>query len=158
MRAVAFATIAVRVLFGGLFVFSGLNKLVGFMPLPPMAAPGAAFIGALAATGYMLPLIGFLEAVFGALVIAGRFVPLALTVLAPLVVNIALFHVLLAPGLPVVIFLIAAEAFLAWQYRDAFAGLLQIAREPTFARDAARRAVLAEGPQARVIAGDLGQR
>lgn len=127
MRLRGWATLAVRVLFGGLFVFSGLNKLVGFMPMPPMPAPAAAFLGALVATGYMLPLIGLVEVVFGALVIAGRFVPLALTVLAPLVVNIAFFHVLLAPGLPVVIFLVAAEAFLAWQYRAAFEGLLLMA-------------------------------
>ena len=136
MRVNQWATLAVRVLFGGLFVFSGLNKLIGFMPMPPMAAPGAAFIGALVATGYMLPLIGALEAVFGALVMAGRFVPLALTVLAPLVVNIAFFHVLLAPGIPVVVFLLAAEGYLAWQYREAFAGLLQIAPAPAFARAA----------------------
>jgi hypothetical protein len=133
MRMTAWATIAVRVLFGGLFAFSGLNKLVGFMPLPPMAPPATAFLGALVATGYMLPLIGLVEVVFGGLVIAGRFVPLALTVLAPLVVNIAFFHVLLAPGLPVVIFVIGAEAFLAWRYRGAFAGLLEMTPRAAFA-------------------------
>jgi uncharacterized membrane protein YphA (DoxX/SURF4 family) len=130
MRVTMWATIAVRVLFGGLFLFSGLNKLVGFMPMPPMAAPAATFLGALAATGYMVPLIGLVEVACGALVLAGRFVPLALTVLAPIVVNIAFFHVLLAPGLPVVIFLLAAEGFLAWQYRGAFEGLLQMAPPP----------------------------
>jgi uncharacterized membrane protein YphA (DoxX/SURF4 family) len=127
MRLTDWAALTVRVLFGGLFVFSGLNKLVGFMPLPPMPEPATVFLGALAATGYMIPVIGAIEAVFGALIIAGRFVPLALTVLAPLVVNIAFFHVLLAPGLPVVIFVLAAELFLAWRYRAAFEGLLQMA-------------------------------
>ena len=146
MRVNRWATLAVRVLFGGLFVFSGLNKLIGFMPMPPMAAPGAAFIGALVATGYMLPLIGALEVVFGALVMAGRLVPLALTVLAPLVVNIAFFHVLLAPGIPVVVFLLADEGYLAWQYREAFAGLLQIAPEPAFARAGPRDTRAARPP------------
>jgi uncharacterized membrane protein YphA (DoxX/SURF4 family) len=129
MRLTDWAALTVRVLFGGLFVFSGLNKLVGFMPLPPMPEPATVFLGALAATGYMIPVIGAIEAVFGALIIAGRFVPLALTVLAPLVVNIAFFHVLLAPELPVVVFVLAAEGFLAWRYREAFAGLLQVTPE-----------------------------
>jgi putative oxidoreductase len=115
----------VRVLLGGLFVFSGLNKLVGFMAVPPMPPGAAAFIGALAGTGYMLPLIGVIETAFGALLIVGRFVPLALTVLAPLVVNIVLFHVVLEPMLPVAAFLLFGESFLAWRERDAFAGLLR---------------------------------
>jgi hypothetical protein len=50
---------------------------------------------------------------------------LALTVLAPIVVNVALFHVLLVPGLGMVVFLLASELYLAWVYRDAFRGLLQ---------------------------------
>jgi uncharacterized membrane protein YphA (DoxX/SURF4 family) len=135
MPLTSVVSIVVRVLFGGLFVFSGSNKLIGFLPPPELAPPGAAFIAAIAATGYLLGLIGLVETVFGVLVIAGRFVPLALTVLAPIVVNIALFHLLLAPSLPVAVFVVASELFLAWQYRDAFAGVLEItpgaARVPT---------------------------
>lgn len=119
--------IAVRVLMGGLFVFSGFNKLIPFSPMPPLDPRAAAFIGALAATGYMMPLLGAVEVIFGGALIAGRFVPLSLVVLAPLVVNIALFHTVLAPALPVVIFLLAAEAYLAWRYRGAFAPLLKMA-------------------------------
>lgn len=123
------AVLGVRIVFGGLFVFSGLNKLIGFMDLPPMPAGAAAFIGALAGTGYMLPLIGVIETVFGGLIIAGRFVPLALTVLAPLVVNIVLFHILLEPMLPVVVILLFGELFLAWRSREAFAGVLRSTSE-----------------------------
>lgn len=123
MRVSRVMEIVVRVLLGALFVVSGVNKLVPFMPGPVLAPPGAAFIGALAATGYMIPLLGIVEVIFGAALIVGRLVPLSLVVLAPLVVNIALFHTVLAPALPIVVFLVAAEAYLAWRHRNAFAAL-----------------------------------
>lgn len=117
--------ILARIALGGLFVFSGSNKLFPFMQVPPMPPAAAAFIGALVATGYMIPLIGGVEVLFGLLVLAGRFVPLALVVLAPLIINIALFHLVLEPMLPVVVILLASELYLAWLYRDAFRGLFQ---------------------------------
>lgn len=125
MGRLAILLVIVRVLFGGLFVLSGANKLLIFLPPPELPPAGAAFIAALAATGYMLTVLALIEVVFGGLVIMGRFVPLALTVLAPLVINIAFFHVALAPALPIVVFLVASEMYLAWVYRDAFSRLLQ---------------------------------
>jgi hypothetical protein len=125
MKIAKILPILARVAMGGLFVFSGSNKLVPFLTMPPMSPAAMAFLGALAATGYMVPLIGAIEVVFGGLLIAGRFVPLALTMLAPLVVNIALFHTLIEPGLPVVVLLLVCELSLAWVYRDAFRGLFQ---------------------------------
>lgn len=120
--------VVVRVLLGGLFVVSGANKLVPFMPMPPLEPAAGAFIAALAATGYMLILLGVVELVFGALLVAGRFVPLALTALAPVVVNVVLFHVLLAPSVPIAAFLLGSEIYLAWVYRSAFVGLLRSTR------------------------------
>ena len=117
--------LTVRLLLGAMFVVSGANKLVPFLPQPVMPPTAMPFIGGLLAAGYMFPLLGSIEVIAGALLIAGRFVPLALTVLAPIIVNIALFHVLLAPGIGVVVFLLASELYLAWVYRDAFRGLLQ---------------------------------
>jgi uncharacterized membrane protein YphA (DoxX/SURF4 family) len=125
MRTTKILAILARIAMGGLFVFSGSNKLFPFMTIPPMPPPAAAFIAALAATGYMIPLLGLVEVVFGLLLIAGRFIPLALVVLAPLVVNIALFHLVLEPMLPVVVILLASELYLAWLYRAAFRALLQ---------------------------------
>ncbi len=115
----------VRVLLGALFLVSGANKLVPFMPMPELPAAAGSFIGALAATGYFLPLLATIEIVMGALLIAGRFVPLALTVLAPIVVQIALFHLVLAPSLGMVAFVLGAELYLAWTYRAAFTSVLQ---------------------------------
>ena len=125
MQVSKLLTLTVRSLLGALFLVFGANKLLHFIPMPPLPPAAAPFIGGLAAAGYMFPLLGAVEVVAGVLLIAGRFVPLALTVLAPIVVNIALFHVLLAPGLGMVAFLLASELYLAWAYRDAFRGLLQ---------------------------------
>ena len=115
----------VRVLLGALFLVSGANKLVAFMPMPVLPADAGSFIGALAATGYFLPLLGSIEVVMGGLLIVGRFVPLALTVLAPVIVQIALFHTVLAPSFGLVAFILGAELYLAWTYRAAFVPVLQ---------------------------------
>lgn len=125
------APVVLRVLVGALFVFSGANKLVPFLAAPPDMPPAAgAYLAALVATGYTLPLLGIVEVLAGGALLAGYFVPLALTLLAPLVINIALFHTVLAPALPMVVFLLAAELYLAWAHRDAFAGLLRADARP----------------------------
>ena len=82
-----------------LFIF-GLNAFLNFIPQPkaPMAAGAMAFAGALMATGYMMQLIGVTQLVVGALLLANRFVPAALTILGALLVNIVLFHAFMAPA------------------------------------------------------------
>jgi putative oxidoreductase len=108
------------------FTVFGANQLLNFLPQPPLSGPPAEFFGALFATGYMLPLIALTQIVAGVMLLSGRFVPIALTLLAPVLVNILAFHVFLAQGgyaLPAL--LLAAELYLAWTYRDAFAPMLQ---------------------------------
>jgi uncharacterized membrane protein YphA (DoxX/SURF4 family) len=91
-----------------------------------MGNPALEFFLGLAATGYMLPLLYVTQATAGALLLCGLYVPLALAMLAPVIVNIFLFHVFLAPaGLPLAMMLVAFEGSLAWAYRDAFAPMLQ---------------------------------
>jgi hypothetical protein len=68
--------------------------------------------------------------VAGLLLLAGRFVTLALAVLAPIVINIVGFHLFLAPsGIALAIAVLAAELYLGWTYRAAFAPMLR-ARTP----------------------------
>ncbi len=119
-----------RLFLGLLFTVFGLNGFLGFLPMPEPTAEGGAFLGALAATGYMFPLIKGTEVVAGLLLLSGRFVPLALTLLAPVTVNILAYHVALdpAPGLPLVI--IAAGVYLAYAYRDSFRSVLAAKAEP----------------------------
>lgn len=118
-------SVVVRVLLGALFVVSGANKVVPFLPAPAMPDAGGSFMFALTATGYFVPLLGLVEVASGALLISGQFVPLALVVLAPIVINIAFFHALLVPNLAIVVMVVGGELFLAWHYRQAFETLLQ---------------------------------
>ena len=120
-----------RILLGLIFFVFGLNGFFHFLPQPPMSGPPAAFGGALLATGYMFPLIKATEVIGGVLLLSGRLVPLALTVLAPVVVNIVAFHLFLAPsGLPLPLVIVALGVFLAWSYRSAFSGVLQVNAAP----------------------------
>lgn len=119
-----------RVLMGLIFFVFGLNGFLHFLPQPPLAGPAGAFAGALAATGYMFPLIKGTEVVAGALLLGNRFVPLALALIAPVVVNIFAFHTLLTPPNGIAFFLLAANAYLGWAYRDAFRGMLAAKSSP----------------------------
>jgi uncharacterized membrane protein YphA (DoxX/SURF4 family) len=125
-----FPTVA-RIGLGLVFATFGLNKLLPFLPQPPISGAPAQFFGALFATGYMIPLIALTEIVAGLMLLSGRFVPLGLTLLAPVIVNILGFHLFLAPGgvgLPVVVLVV--ELYLAWTYRDAFAPMLRMRNVP----------------------------
>jgi uncharacterized membrane protein YphA (DoxX/SURF4 family) len=137
----------VRVLLGGLFVVAGLNKLLMFAA-PPLPEAAASFFAALQATGYFMPLLGTVEVVSGLLLISGQFVPLALVVLAPVVVNVAFFHALLAPDLVITPLVVGAELFLAWHHREAFEALLR--RRSPHAQPVTRSSFTAREPVAGV--------
>ena len=124
-----------RMLLGLVFFVFGLNGFLGFMPLPEMGAEAGAFMGALGATGYMFPLIKITEVTAGALLLSGRLVPLALVALAPVVLNIFVFHVFLDPaGLPMTVVLTALGSFVAWAYRDSYRSLFVVSSKPVIAR------------------------
>ncbi len=120
-----------RILLGLVFTIFGLNGFFHFMPNPPQPPAAGQFLGAMAATGYFFALLSLTQTVSGLLLLAGRLVPLALTLLAPVLVNILAFHVFLAPGgllIPVV--LTALEIYLAWAYRAHFVPMLQADARP----------------------------
>jgi hypothetical protein len=117
---------AARLIQGAAFFTFGLNGFLHFLPMPPAPAAAGSFLGALVATGYMLPLIKGTEVLTGLLLLGNRFVPLALTLIAPVLVNILAFHTFLAPaGLALPLVLLATELYLAWSYREAFAPMLR---------------------------------
>lgn len=112
-----------RIFMGLLFFVFGLNGFLQFIPQPKEAMPeGAmAFAGALMKTGYMFPMISGTQVLVGALLLVNRFVPLALILIAPVIVNIEAFHIFLAPsGMGVVIaaVVLVLELYLAWAYRQ----------------------------------------
>ncbi len=121
------ATIIVRSLLGLAFVVFGLNIFLHFIPAPAQAPQGhaAAFAGALMDTGYMY-VVGALQVTGGLLLLIGRFVPLGLTLLGPVIVNILCFHIFIdRAGLPIAIFVSALALFLLWRYHANFAGLVK---------------------------------
>ena len=123
-----------RILLGLIFFVFGLNGFFNFLPPPEVPAPAGEFLGAMVATGYFMTLVKITEVVCGALLLAGRFVPLSLVILAPVVLNIVLFHVFLAPapeGSAVGFLCLILGVFLAWCYRDSFRGVLAASAKPS---------------------------
>ena len=90
-------TLVIRILLGLALLTFGLNKFLNFMPPLELTPEAGKLIGAMAESGYLLPATGIVEIVVGVLLIAGLFVPLALVLLAPISVNIVLFHAFLDP-------------------------------------------------------------
>ncbi len=89
---------AARILMGVGFLVTGLNGFFHFLPEPELPPGARAFMGGLVASRYMLPLVMGTQTVGGALLLTGVAVPLALLILAPVLVNIVLFHLVLAPS------------------------------------------------------------
>lgn len=126
-RALDVTRTVIRVLLGVAFLVFGLNGFFNFIPQPktPLPAGAIAFASALMNSGYMMPLIATTQLVVGLLLLLNRFVPLALVLLAPFMVNSVLFHLFLEPsGRPMSFAVLACLLFLAWCYRDAYRPLL----------------------------------
>jgi uncharacterized membrane protein YphA (DoxX/SURF4 family) len=137
-------TLILRMLFGLLFTATGLNGVLmslghaGFMP-PPAELPAAAtaFSEALMDTGYMMMLISGTQLLAGVLLVIGLWVPLALTLLAPVVVNIVLFHYYLEPsGKLLAHIVLGVELFLAFCYGPSFRGVLDPRAKPRWGQGA----------------------
>ena len=100
-------------------------------PKTPMPEGAMAFAGALMATGYMMQLVSGTQLLTGILLLINRFVPLALALLAPILVGIITFHIFLAPAsiAPGVV-VVVLELYLAWVYRDAYRPMLALRVAP----------------------------
>lgn len=108
-----------RILLGLLFVVFGLNYFFKMMPTPPMEGAALELMKGFAGTGYFFPVVKVIEIAVGIALLTNRFVPLALVVLAPITVNIALINFILAPaGIPVTLVVLALHLFTMWAYRD----------------------------------------
>jgi putative oxidoreductase len=118
-------TIIARILLGLIFVFFGSNGFLHFLPMPPLPqGVTGEYLHAFFASGYVYVISGF-QVFGGLLLLIGRFVPLGLTILGAVIVNIWAFHLLMAPeGLPPAVIVTILELFLVWSYRDRFAGIL----------------------------------
>jgi putative oxidoreductase len=114
------SVVTTRILLGLIYFIFGLNFFLHFLPTPPPHGGVAdAFTGGLFQSGYFFPLLKGLEVVLGAMLLIQYFVPLALVVLAPISINILLFHAFLSPENTIMgVVIVLANFYLAWAYRS----------------------------------------
>jgi putative oxidoreductase len=118
-------TVIARFLLGLIFLVFGLNGFIHFIPASLPSGTAGQFVGALFVSHYLVPIFLF-QLISAILLLINRYVPLALTLLAPIIVNILLFHILMAPSglaLALVVTVLWIVVFLS--VRSAFGGLLQ---------------------------------
>jgi putative oxidoreductase len=119
------AALIARYLLGLIFLVFGLNGFLNFIPMPPPSGTAGQFVGALFVSHY-LTVVLLLELIPAVLLLINRYVPLALTLLAPIIVNILLFHAFMnASGLPLALTVTVLWIIVAFSVRPAFAGLFQ---------------------------------
>ena len=119
-----------RVVLGSiLFVIGGLNGFFQFVPVQMAqdCIQCGQYIDGLIASGFLFPAVKSIELFTGALFLLGLWLPLALVISAPIVVNIALYHMFLAPsGLGIALLMVGLELYLAYRYREVFIPLFQM--------------------------------
>lgn len=121
-------TLVLRLLLGLIFTVFGLNGFFHFLPMGTMPDPAMKFAMAMMDTGYLMTLVKGVEVISGILLLSGFFVPLAMLLLSPVIVNIFLFHAFLAPGnggMIVPSLIIILQITLAYQYKETFAAVLK---------------------------------
>lgn len=118
---------AAKILLGLIYFVFGLNGFLNFIPVPPMEEPVLSFMTALINTGYFLPVLKGTEVIGGAMLLTGIAAPVALVILAPITIQIFLFHAVMTPGIQnlimpiVMIVLHVAAAMKFWHlYRGLF--------------------------------------
>src|SRR3984893_2364589 len=119
------ATSIARYLAGVIFLVFGLNGFLNFIPMPPPGGIAGQFMGALYASHYVVVIFAF-QIIAAVLLLVNRYVPLAVAVLAPVIVNILSFHALMAPsGLPLALSVAVLWALIFVDVRPAFVGLFE---------------------------------
>lgn len=114
-----------RILLGIVFLVFGLNGFLHFIPMPPPTGVAGQFLGALFVSHFLV-VIFLLQLIPGIMLLINRYVPLALTLLGPIIVNIVLFHALMEPGgLPLALFVTLLWCVVAYSVRTAFAPLFR---------------------------------
>jgi putative oxidoreductase len=114
-----------RFLLGLIFLVFGLNGFLHFIPMPPPNGVAGQFLGAMFVSKYLLVVSG-LQVISGALLLINHYVPLALTILGPIIVNILLFHGLMNPaGIGLAAFVTILWAVVFASVRSAFDGIFQ---------------------------------
>lgn len=115
-----------RVLMGLMFIFASVTYLFKMFPEPQLEGQMKILMDGFTASGYIMNTVKVIELICGICFLTGFFVPLAVVVIFPIIVNIVGVHFFLAPqGLPIAIGLLVIDLFLAWYYRDRYAPMLR---------------------------------
>jgi putative oxidoreductase len=110
-------TAIVRVALGILLVVFGSNKFLHYLPMEAPTGAAGDFMHSLGATGYIFPVVGVLEVFIGVLLLLKRWVPFAMILLAPISINILLFHLFLdIPGAGVALLVAVLNAILIYKH------------------------------------------
>lgn len=110
-------TMIVRILLGIILVVFGSNKFLHFIPMPPPVGSAGDFINTLGASGYIFPMLGVVEVCIGAMLLCKQWVPFGIILLAPISVNILLYHICFSvPGLPIALLVLALNVILIYKH------------------------------------------
>jgi putative oxidoreductase len=117
------ASLIARLLLGLIFLAFGLNGFLHFIPMPPPTGVALQFFMAMIATRYWVVIFG-VQVIGGVLLLVNRFVPLALVLLGPVIVNVFSFHMFMAPaGLPLAIVVVVLWVLLAVRNKQYFSSI-----------------------------------
>ena len=134
------ASVIARYLAGVIFLIMGLNGFLHFIPFPPPPGIAGQFMGALYVSHYLWVIFSF-QVIAGVLLLVNRYVPLAVALLAPVIVNILTFHATMAPsGLPLAVLVAVLWALIFVDVRRAFSRLFQSRLQPEAVKQSAVRA------------------
>jgi putative oxidoreductase len=121
------AYITVRSLMGLLFLFSSITFLFKLMTPPEPVGAMKIFSDGLQASVYLMPTVKIIELICALAFLSGRFVPLAAVLITPILVNIFFVHLFLGPeGLPIAVFVVLANSFVAYYHRESYKPLFKM--------------------------------
>jgi putative oxidoreductase len=124
------AFLIARILLGLIFLVFGLNGFLHFIPMPAPTGLAGQYMSVMFASHHIVPVF-LLQIVGGALLLANRFVPIALVLLGPVLVNILMYHAFMAPqGLPLALVVTVLFLVVFYGVRQAFAGVFAARVEP----------------------------
>ncbi len=116
----------IRILLGVMMLVFGLNKFLHFIPMPPHPEAAGEFMGALAKSGYIFPIVAIVEIGTGILLLINKYKALALVVLFPIMLNAFLFHLFLdLPGIGGAALAIIMNVFLMFTSKNSYSEMLK---------------------------------
>jgi uncharacterized membrane protein YphA (DoxX/SURF4 family) len=106
-----------RIVLGIMLLVFGANKFLHFIPMEAPTGTAGEFMNSLGATGYIFPVVGILEVIIGAMLLLKKWVAFALILLAPISINILLFHLFLdIPGLSFALLIVVINSILIYKH------------------------------------------